>query len=186
MRIIAWSVQRVQASIVSSRLRGVVRAFLLSLRSEGEQEPLFEAERIEHERAALLRQFPLLREALSVVASEIRREFLASREGQRSRLSSAPVLQKAKQVNSRQTSQSLANSRGSLRSKLRYDGRMKSSPKHSPEYTNFDTTMRQILQVSKTDLNRMLAEEKAANVGKPKRGPKPKTSASDRAVSDKG
>lgn len=53
---------------------------------------------------------------------------------------------------------------------------MKSSPKHSPEYTRFDRAMKQILQVSKTDLNRMLAEEKAANAGKPKRGPKPKTS----------
>jgi len=60
---------------------------------------------------------------------------------------------------------------------------MKSKPKHSPEYTRFDSAMKQILQVSKTDLNRMLAEEKAANAGKPKRGPKPK--ASDRAVSGK-
>lgn len=63
---------------------------------------------------------------------------------------------------------------------------MKSSSKHSPEYTKFDSAMRQILQVSKTDLNRMLDEEKIANAGKPKRGPKPKTSVSDRAVSDKG
>ena len=56
----------------------------------------------------------------------------------------------------------------------------------SPEYTRFDNAMRTILQVSKTDLNRMLAEEKIANAGKPKRGPKPKISASGHAVSDKG
>jgi hypothetical protein len=55
---------------------------------------------------------------------------------------------------------------------------MKSNPKHSDEYTRFDSAMRTILQVSKTDLNRMLAEEKIANAGKPKRGPKPRTSAS--------
>ena len=55
---------------------------------------------------------------------------------------------------------------------------MKSSAKTSAEYTRFDSAMRTILQVSKTDLNRMLAEEKIANAGKPKRGPKPKTSAS--------
>jgi hypothetical protein len=61
---------------------------------------------------------------------------------------------------------------------------MKSSPKHSAEYTRFDNAMRTILQVSKTDLNQMLAEEKTANAGKPKRGPKPKISASDHAVSD--
>ena len=44
----------------------------------------------------------------------------------------------------------------------------------SAEFTKFDNAMRTILQVSKTDLNQMLAEEKIANAGKPKRGPKPK------------
>jgi uncharacterized protein (DUF4415 family) len=43
-----------------------------------------------------------------------------------------------------------------------------------------------VLQVSKADLNEMIAEEKRANAGKPKRGPKPKTSASDRVSGDKG
>ena len=64
---------------------------------------------------------------------------------------------------------------------------MKSTPKHSAEYVNFDNAMRTILQVSKTDLTRMLAEEKLANAEKPKRGPKPKinASASDHASSDK-
>ncbi|MGO9517707.1 MAG: hypothetical protein ACLPND_11725 [Candidatus Korobacteraceae bacterium] len=58
---------------------------------------------------------------------------------------------------------------------------MKSSPKTADEYTTFQNALRSVLQVSKADLNRMLAEEKAANAGKPKRGPKPKTSASDHA-----
>jgi hypothetical protein len=39
----------------------------------------------------------------------------------------------------------------------------------------FRDGLRQVLSVSKTDLNRMLAEEKAANLGKVKPGPKPKT-----------
>jgi hypothetical protein len=45
----------------------------------------------------------------------------------------------------------------------------------------FENALRQILQVSKTDLNRMMEEEKQANTGKPKRGPKPKVSISDHA-----
>ena len=55
---------------------------------------------------------------------------------------------------------------------------MKSNPKPADEYTNFQNALRRVLQVSKTDLNRMLAEEKIANAGKPKRGPKPHSSAS--------
>jgi hypothetical protein len=51
---------------------------------------------------------------------------------------------------------------------------------------NFDNAMRTILQVSKTDLNRMLAEEKIAKAGHPKRGPKPKTSASSHASGEQG
>jgi hypothetical protein len=51
----------------------------------------------------------------------------------------------------------------------------------------FDKALKQVLSVSKDDLKRMLEEEKKANVGKPKRGPKPKISselghASDRTV----
>jgi hypothetical protein len=33
------------------------------------------------------------------------------------------------------------------------------------------------MRVSKSDLNQMLADEKKANEGKPKRGPKPKRNA---------
>jgi len=62
---------------------------------------------------------------------------------------------------------------------------MKCNPKTPDEYTTFQNALRSVLQVSKADLNRMLAEEKAANAGKPKRGPKPKSSASVPAVSGK-
>ena len=51
---------------------------------------------------------------------------------------------------------------------------MKSNPKTSDPYTTFQNALRTVLQVSKSDLNRMLAEEKIANAGKPKRGPKPR------------
>jgi hypothetical protein len=46
---------------------------------------------------------------------------------------------------------------------------------------DFSLALRKVLQVSKLDLNRMLAEEKALNIGKVKRGPKPKTSSSAHA-----
>jgi hypothetical protein len=63
---------------------------------------------------------------------------------------------------------------------------MKVKAKLSPEHARFQSALRGVLQVSKTDLTRMLAEEKAANQGKPKRGPKPKhSSASDHVSSDK-
>ena len=63
-----------------------------------------------------------------------------------------------------------------------YHERMKSNPKHSPEYVNFENAMRCLLRVSKADVNRTLAEDKLANAGKPKRGPKPRSSVSDHAV----
>ncbi len=63
---------------------------------------------------------------------------------------------------------------------------MKSSAKNSTEYQNFDSAMRSVLQVSKAELQQRLDAEKLANAGKPKRGPKPKTSASGHAASDKG
>jgi hypothetical protein len=46
----------------------------------------------------------------------------------------------------------------------------------SDEYMTFNRALRKVLQVSKSDLNRMLAEEKRANAGKLKRGPKPRSS----------
>jgi hypothetical protein len=38
----------------------------------------------------------------------------------------------------------------------------------------FKETLRKVMQVSKKDLNDLLAKEKAANADKPKRGPKTK------------
>jgi hypothetical protein len=61
---------------------------------------------------------------------------------------------------------------------------MKSKP--SPEYQKFTGALRAVLQVSKSDMNRMLEEERVSKIGKVKPGPKPKTSASGHAVSDKG
>jgi len=53
---------------------------------------------------------------------------------------------------------------------------MKAAKPHSSEYTKFTKALRRVLQVSKSDLTQMLADEKIANAGKPKRGPKPKHS----------
>lgn len=47
----------------------------------------------------------------------------------------------------------------------------------------FESALKSVLSVSKSDMKKMLADEKAANAGKPKRGPKPKTSASGREAS---
>jgi hypothetical protein len=45
--------------------------------------------------------------------------------------------------------------------------------KNLPNAAMFESALRRVLRVSKTDLNQMLAEEKKANEGKPKRGPNP-------------
>jgi hypothetical protein len=52
-----------------------------------------------------------------------------------------------------------------------------------PNAAMFEGALRQVLRVSKTDLNRMLAEEKKANEGKPKRGPKPRRAKESTVVS---
>jgi hypothetical protein len=49
----------------------------------------------------------------------------------------------------------------------------------SVEMERFQDGLRKVLSVSKADLNKMLAEEKASKKGKLKPGPRPKTS--DRA-----
>jgi len=57
-------------------------------------------------------------------------------------------------------------------------------PQTTPEqkFAGFQSALRKVLRVSKDDLNQMLATEKIANQGKPKRGPKPRhSSASGRA-----
>lgn len=58
-----------------------------------------------------------------------------------------------------------------------YHRRMKSKPEPSVEFKNFDSTVRQVLSVSKEELQRREAAYKAKREGKPKRGPKPKASA---------
>lgn len=62
---------------------------------------------------------------------------------------------------------------------------MKSNPKSTDEYTTFQNALRQVLSVSKTELNRRIAADNASRAGKPKRGPKPHSSASDHASDDK-
>lgn len=54
-------------------------------------------------------------------------------------------------------------------------GAMKSKPK-SDEFTAFQSALRQVLQVPKSELDRRIREEKELNSGRPKRGRKPKTS----------
>jgi hypothetical protein len=46
---------------------------------------------------------------------------------------------------------------------------VKCKPKPSNEYTAFQSALRQVLKMSKSDLNQMLANEKIANQGKPLR-----------------
>jgi hypothetical protein len=44
----------------------------------------------------------------------------------------------------------------------------------SPEMDRFNAALRQVLQVPKKELSRLLAEEKTAKAGKPKPGTRPK------------
>lgn len=67
---------------------------------------------------------------------------------------------------------------------MRYDEPMKSSPK-TADYKRFADGLRRVLTVSKTELQEREKQYQAEREGKPKRGPKPKTSASDHASSDK-
>jgi hypothetical protein len=53
--------------------------------------------------------------------------------------------------------------------------------KSDSEFEKFDNAMRRVLTVSKAELKRRIEADKLANAGKPKRGPKPKTLASDHA-----
>ena len=50
----------------------------------------------------------------------------------------------------------------------------------------FNAALKSVLSVSKSELQEILEAEKRANAGKLKPGPKPKTSASGRAVFDRG
>ena len=55
----------------------------------------------------------------------------------------------------------------------------------SPEMSRFNAALRQVMRVSKDDLNRLLAEDKETPLVPQKRGRKPKTSASAHASRDK-
>jgi hypothetical protein len=55
----------------------------------------------------------------------------------------------------------------------------------SPEMTRFNDALRQVMQVSKDDLQHLLHDEKAVEATRQKRGPRPKPSASVRASRDK-
>jgi hypothetical protein len=62
----------------------------------------------------------------------------------------------------------------------------KLDPLTTPEQKmqRFQYALRRVLRVSKDDLNQMLADEKIANQGKPKRGPKPRHSSTSGRASD--
>ena len=53
----------------------------------------------------------------------------------------------------------------------------------TPEMTRFNDALRQVVQVSKEDLNRLLKDAKAVEATRQKRGPKP--SSSDHVSRDK-
>jgi hypothetical protein len=58
--------------------------------------------------------------------------------------------------------------------------------RQSPEMTRFSDALRQVMQVSKPQLNALLKDEKAIESVRQKRGPRPKTSASGRESREKG
>jgi hypothetical protein len=58
---------------------------------------------------------------------------------------------------------------------------MNSNAKPNLEYEKFDRAMRRVLTVSKDELQRRIEADKLAHADRPKRGPKPRTSASDHA-----
>ncbi len=60
-----------------------------------------------------------------------------------------------------------------------------SRPK-TEEMQRFEGALRSVLSVSKSDMQKMLEDERRSKIGKPKPGPKPKTSASGHEVSGKG
>jgi hypothetical protein len=71
---------------------------------------------------------------------------------------------------------------------LRYDERMKSKldsgTTPAQKYKQFQSGLRQVLTVSKEELQRREKQYQDERAGKPKRGPKPHSSASDHVSSD--
>jgi hypothetical protein len=71
---------------------------------------------------------------------------------------------------------------------LRYDGRMKSKldsdTTPAQKYKTFQEGLRHVLTVSKDELAKREKQYQDERANKPKRGPKPHSSASDHASSD--
>jgi hypothetical protein len=58
------------------------------------------------------------------------------------------------------------------------------APPDNPEFAAFQSVLSRVLRVSKPEMNRRIAADNASRAGRPRRGPKPKISASDRASSE--
>jgi hypothetical protein len=56
-----------------------------------------------------------------------------------------------------------------------FGGKAVETKNKPPEMKNFDEALRRVLRVTKHELKELLAEDKAANADKSKRGPKPNT-----------
>jgi hypothetical protein len=55
---------------------------------------------------------------------------------------------------------------------------------HNVDMKRFNSALRRVVSVSKSDLQKLLAEEKMSKVGKPRPGPRPRSSASDHVSRD--
>jgi hypothetical protein len=137
-----------QTPTAQSLLREVVRVTLLSRTDESIEGQLFVIAQIQREHASSLRKYPELRQALCVIASDLYRDWLASSEGQYFQLLSSQLAEVLPLINSQQASRSLAGSKGTLRSAVRYYIPMKPPPK-TPEFERFTEALRQIVQVPK-------------------------------------
>lgn len=69
---------------------------------------------------------------------------------------------------------------------MEYDLPMKPKSEPNAEFENFDATVKQVLSISKEELQRREAAYKTERAGKPRRGPKPKTSVSGHVSDDRG
>jgi len=63
---------------------------------------------------------------------------------------------------------------------MRYDVRMKSNPKMSPEYSAFENLLRRVVQVPHAEIKAKLEADKQS-----KKGKRPKTSGASRVFGDK-
>ena len=72
------------------------------------------------------------------------------------------------------------------RSRLKTEMKLKQESTDTP-FANFTRAMDGLMRVPHSEIKKALEEEKRANAGKPKRGPKPKqSSVSDRASCNEG